>query len=512
MIARIRRRQQRTASGEPPRARDDAGAVLVLALMFLVVVGLIVGAMASWTANSLSNSLNFQQDRAAQYALSSASQVAIQNIRYTPLLGPGGTVNASPPSYCWGTSSPSQLTFGTDTVDVWCSTVWNPTSASTRVVTVSACLTSVTTDAATCAKNPGLQTIVTFDDYSASSPNIRPPGVFCTSTCGSGMTINSSTIKTTNPTVTNLSVAQGPVTGGTSLTVTGTGFVSGTTSSGAPVTTVNFVPTPASPQTVVIPGVNVNVPAGQSTSLTVTTPASTTVTSYYVVVTTPDGSSLAGPTFLYQPVDPVVTSIATSTNAMCGSTQPPCGSAAGGTSLTITGTGFLAGNGTTVNFIDTQDSSIVVPAQYIVVNSSTTITATTPAVTTGSPFTYYVTVTTAPGGPSGSTGPVFNYTPLTPVVASVSPTSGGSGTVLTITGIGFVSGATTVSLVPQSGGGGTLTATGVSVSSSTTLTATVPSGGSANPPYYVEVTTTSGGSSCPTGGCGSGGTPVGYSY
>ena len=96
----------------------------------------------------------------------------------------------------------------------------------------------------------------------------------------------------------------------------------------------------------------------------------------------------------------------------------------------------------------------MIPAPYLTVNSSTSITATTPAITTGSPFTYYVTVTTAPGGNSGSTGPVFNYSPLTPVVASVSPTSGGPGTVLTITGIGFVSGATTVSLVPQSGGGG----------------------------------------------------------
>ncbi len=278
-------------------------------------------------------------------------------------------------------------------------------------------------------------------------------------------------------------------------------------------TTVNFVATTAS-QNIVIPGVNVNVPAGQSTSLTVTTPAATTVTSYYVVVTTPDGSSLAGPTFLYNPVIPAVTSIATATNATCGTIQPPCGSAAGGTSLTITGTGFLSSvaDNTTVNFVDTQNQSIVVPAPYLVVNSSTSITATTPAITTGSPFTYYVTVTTAPGGSSGATGPVFNYAPLTPVVASVSPTSGGSGTVLTITGIGFVSGATTVSLVPQSGNGNTLTATGVTVSSSTTLTATVPSGGSANPPYYVEVTTTTGGSSCPTGGCGSGGSPVGYSY
>ena len=107
-------------------------------------------------------------------------------------------------------------------------------------------------------------------------------------------------------------------------------------------TTVNFVSTTAS-QNIVIPGVNVNVPAGQSTSLTVTTPAATTVTSYYVIVTTPDGSSLAGPAFTYQPVIPTVTSIVTATNATCGNgIQPPCGSAAGGTSLTITGTGFLS--------------------------------------------------------------------------------------------------------------------------------------------------------------------------
>ena len=216
------------------------------------------------------------------------------------------------------------------------------------------------------------------------------------------MTINSSTIKTTSPIVTALSSAQGPVTGGTALTVTGTGFVNGST-------TVNFVSTTAS-QNIVIPGVNVNVPAGQSTSLTVTSPAATTVTSYYVVVTTPDGSSLAGPTFTYQPVIPVVNSIVTATNASCGNNiQPPCGSAAGGTTLTINGTGFLSNtaDNTTVNFVDTQNSGIVVQAPYIVVNSSTSITATTP-ITTGSPFTYYVSVTTAPGGASGATGPVFN--------------------------------------------------------------------------------------------------------
>jgi len=76
---------------------------------------------------------------APQYALSSATQVAVSNIRYTPLLNSNQTLNASPPSYCWGTSAPSELTIqsgeGTQSnqVAVWCSTAWNPSSVSTRV-------------------------------------------------------------------------------------------------------------------------------------------------------------------------------------------------------------------------------------------------------------------------------------------------------------------------------------------------------------------------------------------
>jgi len=94
--------------------------------------------------------------------------------------------------------------------------------------------------------------------------------------------------------------------------------------------------------------------------------------------------------------------------------------------------------------------------------------------------------------------------------------------VLTITGIGFVSGQTTVQLVPTSGGGGggggggcqpwqfpcgggggggatTLNATNVNVQSSTQLTATVPSGGVSGSAYYVQVTTTAGGASGTSG-------------
>jgi hypothetical protein len=514
--------QKRTALDAPDR--DEAGAVLVLALLFLVVIGLIVGGLASWTANSLTNSLHFQTDRSAQYALSSTSQVAIQNIRYTPLLGSNQTLNASPPSYCWGatpapgTGTVSELTVLNDQVAVWCSTVWTPTSASTRVVTVSACLTSVVPTppsgsslasvqaaATRCAASPGLQTNVTFDDYSAANPTVNP-GV-CISppngTCGQGMTINSSTTATVNPAVTSLSATVGPLTGGTSLTVTGTGFVMG-----SGLTTVNFIATNLSAN-IVFAGVNVNV--SSPTSLTVTTPPATTVTSYYVIVSTTNGSSQAGPQsqFTYQPVVPTVTSIAT----VSGGTS---GSAAGGTSITISGTGFLspvAGDNTKVSFVDTANSAVVLQVQYLTVNGYNngvqTITATTPGIVQDS--TYYVTVTTFPAGGTSATGPVFTYVPLTPVVASVNPTSGGSGTSITVTGIGFVSGGTTVQLVPT-GNGSTLNATNVTVSASTTLTATVPPGGQNNGTYYVEITTTTGGASCPNSGCGSGGAAPLYTY
>jgi hypothetical protein len=156
-----------------------------------------------------------------------------------------------------------------------------------------------------------------------------------------------------------------------------------------------------------------------------------------------------------------------------------------------------------VNFVDTANAAVVATATFLTVNSYSngvqTITVATPSITQDS--TYYVVVTTAPGGTSTTT-PIFTFQPLTPIVASVSPATGGANTSVTITGIGFVSGATTVKLVPSSGNGASLTLNNVLVTSSTTLTATVPTGGTANPPYFVVVTTTTGGASCPTT-CGS---------
>ena len=170
-------------------AGDEAGAVLILALAFLLTGGAIVGGLAGWITNDLNNSTQFASGRSLQYSASNATELAIQGIRYDPSLAT--TQNANPPAPCWGTGSSSDVSIpeGTtpDDMSVWCSTKWTPSSASTRVVTISTCLSDKS--AATCSANPYLQAVVVFDDYppgiSAPNPNV------CVVYCGTGMTVSS---------------------------------------------------------------------------------------------------------------------------------------------------------------------------------------------------------------------------------------------------------------------------------------------------------------------------------
>jgi hypothetical protein len=138
-----------------------------------------------------------------------------------------------------------------------------------------------------------------------------------------------------------------------------------------------------------------------------------------------------------------------------GSITPNSGPVAGGTAVTITGTGFLAG--ATVSLGGTAATGVNVV-------SSTSITATTAAHAAGA-----VTVTvTNSDAQSGSLTNGYTYRNPAPTVTSITPNTGTSagGTSVTITGTGFGAGAT-VSL------GGTA-ATAVNVVSSTSITATTP--------------------------------------
>ena len=229
------------------------------------------------------------------------------------------------------------------------------------------------------------------------------------------------------PTVSTLSPNTGTVNGGTAITITGTGFLAGAT--------VSLGGTAAT---------NVNV--ASSTSITATTPAHAAGV-VNVVVTNTDaqtGTLANGYTYTASNPAPTVTSI-----------SPTSGTTAGGTSVTITGTGFLTG--TTVSFGATAAPSVNVVG-------STSITATTPAHAAGA-VNVVVTNTDAQAGtlPNG-----YTYRDAAPAVTSISPTPGpvAGGTSVTVTGTGFLTGAT-VSF------GGTA-ATNVNVVGSTSITATTP--------------------------------------
>lgn len=172
------------------RGTRDEGSALILALIFIVAAGMIVAALADLAMNNLTNTSSFNQARSLQYAANSAVQVAVQSIRYNPMAGPGQTLNASPPSYCFGTGPTSTVAVQegstTYTMAVWCSTIQVFTSSNTRTVTLDACSSSVS--AIQCAASPVLQAVVAFDDYPTGSNNLAETQT-CSIYCGQGVTI-----------------------------------------------------------------------------------------------------------------------------------------------------------------------------------------------------------------------------------------------------------------------------------------------------------------------------------
>ncbi len=231
------------------------------------------------------------------------------------------------------------------------------------------------------------------------------------------------------PEVTSIAPNSGSFNGGTNVTITGTGFLSGAT--------VTIGGTAATGVTVV-----------NSTSITAATAAHSSG-AVSVVVTNTDGQSgsLAGG-YTYNSANPApaVTSI-----------TPSSGTINGGTGVTITGTGFSSG--ATVKLGGTAATGVTVV-------NGTSITATTPAHSAGA-VSVVVTNTDAQSGTLAN-GYTFTAPNPSPTVSSITPNSGtvNGGTGVTITGTGFLPGAS-VTL------GGTA-ATGVTLMNGTSITATTP--------------------------------------
>ena len=229
------------------------------------------------------------------------------------------------------------------------------------------------------------------------------------------------------PSVSAISPMAGLAAGGSTVTINGTGFNDASA--------VDFGATNGA----------ANYTVSSSTQITATSPPGTAGT-VDVLVTTPIETSVAvaADQFTYESV-PVVSSV-----------SPVAGPTTGTTSVAIGGS----------NFTDASAVRFGAATATFTFNSSTSITATSPA---GSAGKVDVTVTTPIGTSATSAADQFAYETV-PSVSAVSPVAGlvSGGTEVTITGADF----TDVTAVDF----GTGAATDYTVTSGTSITATSPAG------------------------------------
>lgn len=217
-------------------------------------------------------------------------------------------------------------------------------------------------------------------------------------------------VYTTGPTVTQLSVKQGPPTGGTTVVVSGTNFgpgLNGAANTPCPLSSVTFGGVPVTTCKL----------TGQPDQIQVTTPAH--ISGFVDVVVHNGAHSPAVPSsrYNYQGV-PVITNL-----------SPNFGPQAGGTTVLISGSGFFVGN--------QQPSSVLFggnPAQFLLL-SDTLIQAIAPA---GTGVQQVKIIHPISGTSDFRTEANFTYT-VGPAIVSLTPSHGPSsgGTVVTISGTGF---------------------------------------------------------------------------
>ncbi|MEQ1575361.1 MAG: IPT/TIG domain-containing protein, partial [Vicinamibacterales bacterium] len=246
--------------------------------------------------------------------------------------------------------------------------------------------------------------------------------------------------------------------GGTIVTITGTGFLSGVT--------VTFGATPAG-----------NIAVSNSGIFIIATTPPHAAGSVGVEVRNPNGQSGALNNGFTYNVPFLISSV-----------TPNMGTTAGGTIVTIGGTGMLPG--VTVRFGGTFDGQLA--TNVSVASSGTSMTATTPPHAAGLVGVFV----TNPNGQAAGPASFFYIVPLS--VSSVTPNTGttAGGTVVTIRGAGMLPGAT----VSFGGTFATNVSVAVSLDSMTVTTpphaaglvsvvVTNPSGASASPVSFTYVAT-----------------------
>ena len=190
---RTHRASRRRGYARVERKDAESGAILVLALIFVVAVGLVATALATWATNDLNNSKTFTTVEALRSDATGMMKMSVNYVRYNPIISSNQAPGvASPVTACWGGTDPTKVpVIDNLQVAVWCSTVWNPGDAVTRKVTFYACPAAVPASVCTSPGKALLTEVVVFDDYPAGVN--APIQALSTITCGSGITVSGST-------------------------------------------------------------------------------------------------------------------------------------------------------------------------------------------------------------------------------------------------------------------------------------------------------------------------------
>ena len=107
---------------------DESGAVLILALIFLIAVSLIVTGLLGWVGTSLKGTTADSYERNVEFAATDAVNLAVQNTRLA--FDPYGLLDAAAPVPCLGPSPTSTYNYLVPneqaTISVYCTMVWQP--------------------------------------------------------------------------------------------------------------------------------------------------------------------------------------------------------------------------------------------------------------------------------------------------------------------------------------------------------------------------------------------------
>ncbi len=149
----------------PSSERDDRGASLILALVFVFVIGMVLVAVGGLAANALLNTSNARAQRTSTGDAEAAVTIAMQYLRYNPAPDPAVSPSCLPPNSTIPSSDPRVSS--DNPFKVVCTLALAPTSPQTRVVDFYACLSGGVTSQLACQTSAVLHAQVTYNDLNA---------------------------------------------------------------------------------------------------------------------------------------------------------------------------------------------------------------------------------------------------------------------------------------------------------------------------------------------------------